>query len=101
MLGCAAPDVLSERRDRSPCHDPKLFTYARFLPPPLRSVSSASPTLGFFRLPYARFLPPPLRSLSSASPTLGFFRLPYARFLLPPLGSVFSFASVAIELSRV
>src|SRR5262245_8592739 len=58
MLGCAAPDVLAERRDRSPCHDPKLFTYARYLPPPLRSVSSASPTLGFIRLPYARFLPP-------------------------------------------
>jgi len=33
MLGCAAPDVLAERRDCSPYHYTKLFTYARFLPP--------------------------------------------------------------------
>ena len=33
MLGCVAPDVLAERRDCSPCHYTKLFTYARFLPP--------------------------------------------------------------------
>src|SRR5215475_6369216 len=33
MLGCAAPDVLVERRDRSLCDYPKHFTSARFLPP--------------------------------------------------------------------
>src|SRR5262245_49143139 len=33
MLGCAAPDLLVERRDRSPCHYSILFSYARFLPP--------------------------------------------------------------------
>jgi len=58
MLGCAAPNVLAERRDRSPCDYPKLFTNARFLPPHQRSVSSALPTLGIFRLTNARLLPP-------------------------------------------
>jgi hypothetical protein len=33
MLGCVAPDVSAERQDRSPYYYPKLFTYARFLPP--------------------------------------------------------------------